>query len=67
MGETHVERFQRVIDAGYDHICLHRIGGGQAVALDLDGNEILPSFDRATARGGPGADSQSSSPSSSRA
>ena len=55
-----------MIDAGYDHICLHRIGG-QAVALDLDESEILPSFDRATARGGPGADSQSSSPSSSRA
>jgi G6PDH family F420-dependent oxidoreductase len=42
--EKHIEKINKVIEAGYDHVCVHQIGPDQQGFMDFYRREILPSF-----------------------
>jgi G6PDH family F420-dependent oxidoreductase len=50
--ERHLERIQRFVDAGYDHLCVHQIGDDHQEAVDFYRKEVIPHLDqlRASAR-----------------
>jgi coenzyme F420-dependent glucose-6-phosphate dehydrogenase len=42
--EEHTEKIRKVIDAGYDHICIHQIGPDQEGFMDFYRRKVLPEF-----------------------
>jgi hypothetical protein len=40
----HIEKIQKFIDAGYDHIYIHQVGPDQEGFLDFYRREVLPRF-----------------------
>jgi coenzyme F420-dependent glucose-6-phosphate dehydrogenase len=48
--EAHAKRIDEYLDAGYSHVYLHQVGPDQEGFLRFCASEILPRYERVTAR-----------------
>jgi coenzyme F420-dependent glucose-6-phosphate dehydrogenase len=42
--KRHLEKIQKFVDAGYDHVYIHQVGPDQEGFFDFYAREILPQF-----------------------
>ena len=48
--QTHRQKIQEYIDAGFDHVYIHQVGPDQQVFFDFYEREILPHFQKVTVK-----------------